>query len=74
MLRARLSYVMYWRGWYRESRDLAADGLRYASQGLVGTNLHLELPARLPGSAIPTRPAGRSGSRTLPGRPTTATT
>jgi hypothetical protein len=42
MLRARLSYVMYWRGWYRESRDLAADGLRYASQGLVGTNLHLE--------------------------------
>lgn len=42
MLRARLSYVMYWRGWYSESRDLAADGLRYASQGLVGTNLHLE--------------------------------
>jgi hypothetical protein len=42
MLRARLSYVTYWRGWYRESRDLAADGLRYASQGLVGTNLHLE--------------------------------
>jgi hypothetical protein len=42
MLRARLSYVMYWRGWYGESRDLAADGLRYASQGLVGANLHLE--------------------------------
>ena len=42
MLRARLSYVMYWRGWYSESRDLAADGLRYASQGLVGANLHLE--------------------------------
>ena len=42
MLRARLSYVMYWRGWYRESRDLAADGLRYAPQGLVGANLHLE--------------------------------
>jgi hypothetical protein len=42
MLRARLSYVMYWRGWYSQSRDLAADGLRYASQGLVGANLHLE--------------------------------
>jgi tetratricopeptide (TPR) repeat protein len=42
MLRARLSYVMYWRGWYAQSRDLAADGLRYASQGLVGANLHLE--------------------------------
>ena len=42
MLRARLSYVTYWRGWYSESRDLAADGLRYASQGLVGANLHLE--------------------------------
>jgi hypothetical protein len=42
MLRARLSYVMYWRGWYSECRDLAADGLRYASQGLVGANLHLE--------------------------------
>ena len=42
MLRARLSYVMYWRGWYSESRDLAADGLRYASEGLVGANLHLE--------------------------------
>jgi hypothetical protein len=42
MLRARLSYVMYWRGWYSKSRDLAADGLRYASQGLVGANLHLE--------------------------------
>jgi tetratricopeptide (TPR) repeat protein len=42
MLRARLSYVMYWRGRYSESRDLAADGLRCASQGLVGANLHLE--------------------------------
>ena len=42
MLRARLSYVMYWRGRYLDSRDLAADGLRYASQGLVGANLHLE--------------------------------
>ncbi len=42
MLRARLSYVMYWRGRYADSRDLAADGLRYVSQGLVGANLHLE--------------------------------
>jgi hypothetical protein len=42
MLRARLSYVMYWRGWYGESRDLAADGLRYASRGPMGANLHLE--------------------------------
>jgi hypothetical protein len=42
MLRARLSYVMYWRGRYAESSDLAADGLRYAPQGLVGANLHLE--------------------------------
>jgi tetratricopeptide (TPR) repeat protein len=42
MLRARLSYVMYWRGWYAESRDLAADGLLYAPQGPMGANLHLE--------------------------------
>jgi tetratricopeptide (TPR) repeat protein len=42
MVRARLSYVMYWRGRYTDSRDLAADGLRYASHGLVGANLHLE--------------------------------
>jgi hypothetical protein len=27
---------------YTDSRDLAADGLRYASRGLVGANLHLE--------------------------------
>jgi hypothetical protein len=42
MLRAEHAYVMYWRGWYGEGRDLAADGLRYASQGPVGANLHLE--------------------------------
>jgi tetratricopeptide (TPR) repeat protein len=42
MLRARLAYVMYWRGWFSKAGDLAADGLRYASQGLPGTNLHLE--------------------------------
>ena len=42
MLRAEHAYVMYWRGWYGEGRDLAADGLRYAPQGPVGANLHLE--------------------------------
>jgi hypothetical protein len=41
MLRAKLSYIMYWRGWFRESRDLAADGLRYASRGPLGADLHL---------------------------------
>lgn len=42
MLRAEYAYVMYWRGCYGEGHDLAADGLRYASQGPVGANLHLE--------------------------------
>jgi tetratricopeptide (TPR) repeat protein len=42
MLRAGHAYIMYWRGWYSEARDLAADGLRYASQGPVRANLHLE--------------------------------
>jgi hypothetical protein len=42
MLRAEHAYVMYWRGWYGGGRDLAADGLRYAPQGPVGANLHLE--------------------------------
>src|SRR5439155_25021303 len=42
MLRAEHAYVMYWRGWYGEGRDLAANGLRYAPQGPVGANLHLE--------------------------------
>ncbi|MGA2830479.1 MAG: hypothetical protein ABSF03_30705 [Streptosporangiaceae bacterium] len=41
MLRVNLSYIMYWRGWFRESRDLAADGLRYVPQGPLGANLHL---------------------------------
>jgi hypothetical protein len=41
LLRAKLSTVMYWRGRYRESYDLAKDGLRYLSQGPVGANLHL---------------------------------
>lgn len=42
VLRAKLAYVMYWRGWFRQARDLAADGLRYASQGPLGADLHLE--------------------------------
>jgi hypothetical protein len=41
MLRVNLSYIMYWRGWFRESRDLAVDGLLYVSQGPLGANLHL---------------------------------
>jgi hypothetical protein len=41
MLRAKLSTVMYWRGRFRESHDLAADGLRYLSQGPLRGNLHL---------------------------------
>jgi hypothetical protein len=59
MLRAEHAYVMYWRGWYGEGRDLAADGLRYASRGPVGANLHLELAravARL-GDVDPARQA-----------------
>jgi hypothetical protein len=42
MLREKLSYVMYWRGRFREAHDLAVDGLRYASQGSLGAGLHLE--------------------------------
>jgi tetratricopeptide (TPR) repeat protein len=42
MLRAMLSANMYWRGNFRESLDLAADGLRYASRGPRGASLHLE--------------------------------
>jgi hypothetical protein len=42
MLRAGHAYVMYWRGRYSEGRDFAADGLRYASQGPLGANLHVE--------------------------------
>jgi hypothetical protein len=41
MLRAKLSTVMYWRGRFQESHDLAADGLRYSTQGPMGANLHL---------------------------------
>jgi hypothetical protein len=42
MLRAGHAYVMYWRGCYSQGRDLAADGLRYAPQGPLGANLHVE--------------------------------
>jgi hypothetical protein len=42
MLRAGHAYVMYWRGRYSEGRDFAADGLRFASQGPLGANLHVE--------------------------------
>jgi hypothetical protein len=41
MLRAKLSTVMYWRGRFQESHDLAADGLRYSPQGPMGANLYL---------------------------------
>lgn len=41
LLRAKLSTVMYWRGHFRESHDLAVDGLRYLSQGPMGANLYL---------------------------------
>jgi hypothetical protein len=43
LLRAKLSTVVYWQGRFRETRDLAADGLRYLSQGPVAANLHLNL-------------------------------
>ncbi|MBV9452301.1 MAG: hypothetical protein JO345_41075 [Streptosporangiaceae bacterium] len=43
VLRAKLSGIQYWRGRFGESRDLAADGLRYVSQGPLGATLHLSL-------------------------------
>ena len=39
-VRAYLSEVLYHRGQYSQSRDLAADGLRYVSQGQHGAELH----------------------------------
>ena len=39
-LRASLSWVMYWRGRFKEGRDLAADGLQYVSEGSPGADLH----------------------------------
>jgi hypothetical protein len=40
-LRATLAYVSFFRGRFREASDLAADGLRYISQGPLGADLHL---------------------------------
>jgi tetratricopeptide (TPR) repeat protein len=40
-MRVKLAHTNYWRGRYSESRDLAADGLRYASQGSPGADLHI---------------------------------
>jgi len=42
-LRTQMSYLMYWRGRYTEGRDLAADGLRYVSDGRPGADLHVHL-------------------------------
>jgi transcriptional regulator with XRE-family HTH domain len=42
-LRYEPSYVEYWRGRTRESRDLAASGLEYLSQGPAGGELHLQV-------------------------------
>jgi hypothetical protein len=41
MLRERLSYVMYWRGRFREASALATDGLQYVSQGPLGAELYV---------------------------------
>jgi hypothetical protein len=42
-LRYELSYVEYWRGRVRQSRDLAASGLEYVPHGPAGGELHLQL-------------------------------
>jgi transcriptional regulator with XRE-family HTH domain len=41
-LRQQLSYVAFWRGRTMESRDLAASGLEYLTQGPVGADLYLK--------------------------------
>jgi tetratricopeptide (TPR) repeat protein len=41
MLRAKLSSFHYWRGRFREASDLAADGLRYVSDGPSAAELQL---------------------------------
>ena len=41
MLRVKHSHLNFLRGRYSESRDLAADGLRYVSQGSPGADLHV---------------------------------
>jgi len=40
-LRAQLSNIMYWRGRLRDSRDLAANGLEYVSEGPLGADLQV---------------------------------
>lgn len=40
-LRAQLSCVLYWSGCFAESRELAVNGLRYASKGQHAARLHL---------------------------------
>jgi tetratricopeptide (TPR) repeat protein len=42
-LRQQLSYVAYWRGRMRESRDLATSGLQYVGHGSPGANLQLKV-------------------------------
>lgn len=41
-IRTRLSSVAFWRGMHRQGRDLAADGLRYATAGPTAADLHLK--------------------------------
>src|SRR5712691_735805 len=41
-LRMRMSSVAYWRGMPLRSRDLAADGLRYATAGPTAADLHVK--------------------------------
>jgi transcriptional regulator with XRE-family HTH domain len=41
-LRQELAVIMYGRGWFEESRDLAVSGLTYLSAGPEGANLHLK--------------------------------
>jgi transcriptional regulator with XRE-family HTH domain len=41
-LRTRLSSVAFWRGMHRLGRDLASDGLRYATVGPAAADLHLK--------------------------------
>lgn len=58
-LRVKLSANMYWRGWFGESRDLAADGLLHVTRGPLAADLHLNYArsaARL-GDPDPTRRA-----------------
>ena len=40
-LRAQLSTIVYWRGRLRDSRDLAANGLEYLSEGPLGADLQV---------------------------------